>query len=710
MVEFLYPPYRCPSGEPLRCKVAHPPAHADQWDRHCATCGFPAILNSGEQIRGNRGIYRIGNWLGSRGAGRLYQASEDPDDRPVTIKEYLLPDRCFNPQEAQQRQQAFIRLAGLALADGRSQDFRMILPLEAIADSRERRCYLVTAGNLDATPTLGSQLAILGAMTGQQVRRSLIQLLQTLEFLNQQKFRLPDGQVQRNLCHGNLSLDTLLIALSPLPPAANAWGDDFQIYACDLSLWEFLFAPPNTLLPAPSVLEDLTALGQIAFYLLAGKTHDPSSGKLLDPKNKATFPPVSAPFKEFILRLVGMGVPFASFTAARQALLQLPLEPVRVGSNLRLTVERQEKVGKPTVPWRSLLLLCLFLLAGGLIWWWLASRRPPETAGATDKALCCIQTVTGIPAGTFTYTASDPSLWSYVLRQENLIERGKTLEQVLRDRQPQLLLNFQPEATPEAALEQVKLQRSAFLMTSLTEDLSADFQATTIAYDGLVVFIAFSYARRENSLPSFLQGKITFEQLRRLYTGDVVNWRQLGGPNMPVRLYLPPESEAIRIFERRVLQSERAIAQFRRLQSQSITTLPTFPTLRRVIQDFEQDGIGSISFGSLSQVFGQCSVYPLALVNGNQPPVQSLSQQNGDPVTPDTNLCAAKGSYDRDVSAFQTARYPLSYPLAVVYPRNNRRPPVGQKFAEILQTEESQRLLRRTGLVPLQPLPRSDSP
>ena len=133
--------------------------------------------------------------------------------------------------------------------------------------------------------------------------------------------------------------------------------------------------------------------------------------------------------------------------------------------------------------------------------------------------------------------------------------------------------------------------------------------------------------------------------------------------------------------------------------------LRTFDTLRAVIRDFEDRDIGAIAFGTVSKVFGQCSVYPLAVAADKQSPVQPLMQTNGKPIDPSTDLCKDKGSYFPDVVLFQTGRYPLSYPLAVVYPRDNSRPPAGQKFAAILRTLQAQRLLNATGLVPLQPLP-----
>ncbi len=147
--------------------------------------------------------------------------------------------------------------------------------------------------------------------------------------------------------------------------------------------------------------------------------------------------------------------------------------------------------------------------------------------------------------------------------------------------------------------------------------------------------MAFSYEQRDRALPRYLQGKITFKQLQQLYTGQITNWKQLGGPDKRVRLYIPASAEAVRIFEQRVLQNEQLIAEFRKLiqseprsesswiqpplTSQKIIQLPTLPTRRQVLQDFENEQMGAIGFWPLSLVFGQCSVYFLALADGNAP-------------------------------------------------------------------------------------------
>ncbi len=71
------------------------------------------------------------------------------------------------------------------------------------------------------------------------------------------------------------------------------------------------------------------------------------------------------------------------------------------------------------------------------------------------------------------------------------------------------------------------------------------------------------------------------------------------------------------------------------------------------------------------------------------------------PITPDTDLCNEKGSYIQNYTAFINQTYPLSYPISVVYTRDNRRLPIAERFVAIMRTEEAQNLLKQTGLIPL---------
>ncbi|MCY7283219.1 MAG: hypothetical protein LH679_07195, partial [Cyanobacteria bacterium CAN_BIN43] len=121
-----YPQYRCTLGDPLNCR--EPLATMERSTKDCRICSFPATLAEKAEIWGRRGTYRVVRCLGRRGIGRLYEAVQLGTEQPMVIKEFLLPRRYFNSEEMRQRQEAFISLAGVALADGRSQDFRLISP------------------------------------------------------------------------------------------------------------------------------------------------------------------------------------------------------------------------------------------------------------------------------------------------------------------------------------------------------------------------------------------------------------------------------------------------------------------------------------------------------------------------------------------------------------------------------------------------------
>lgn len=705
-----YRQYRCSVGDPLSCGVAYTTVQQDSTAKHCLQCGFPATLIEKTEIRGRRGNYRIEGLLGRRGLGRLYKAIQLSDHQPVILKEYLLPGRCFNQEEMRERQQAFERLAGVSLADGRVQDIRLITPWDAIADPVEERCYLVTKTNLDAYPTLSTYLGANGPMTGGQVRQVLNQVLQTLEFLHGQKFSLPSGQVQQGVVHGNINLHSLLIATD---------AREFFIYVSDLALWEHLFELPNTEILQHSAAQDLVALGYVSFYLLMGRSIDPVSGQPLDPRDEQYWLSIDPALKAFILRLLAIDVAFPSAEEARQVLLKLPPELPPNGLVVQGVAETDPKKKSRRLLW--------FILLGGvglllliLLLWSLLSRRQTGELAEDEVLLCCMKDVSAVPTGRFTYSAEQQGIWSYIRRFGTVTARDKTIEDKLRERQPKLEINYQPAPSAEEAIVNVRSEKVDFAVTSLMGELTAELQPKKIAYDGLVVFVAFSYANRDKSLPQALQGKITFEQLRQLYTGKITNWKQLNGPDLRVRLYMPPETEAIRIFEQRVLKDEYSIGLFRSLwkkdsqsvplfrvsQETEITPLRTFDTLQRVLQDFESKNLGGIAFGSLSKVVGQCSVYPLALVEGEKRPVQVLVQDNGNPVNPTTDLCDNKGSYRPNVQVFKNKSYPLGYPIVVVSPRDNSRPPVGEKFADLLRTHEGQRLLSKAGLIPLQPIPR----
>jgi PBP superfamily domain len=709
--ESIYKAYFCSRNDPLGCDQPQKTLQEVPGAKFCLECGFPTPLAEKAEIRGSRGTYRVLNALGKRGLGRLYQGIQLNDGQPIVIKEYLLPNRLFNKQETRQRKDAFIRLAGVSPADGKTQDFRLLSTWEAIADERDERCYLIMRGAINGSPSLRAYLAelqnkalqefpenpIQTSMTALEVREVLNQVLQTLEFLHGQKFRFPSDQVQQGLAHGNLNLDSLLLFRAPN-------NQQFFIYVGDLAIWENLFYPPLMQLTNPSPADDLVALGYVGFYLLAGRDRDPNTDQLLNPQDAQQWPRVDPALKELLLRLMGLDAPFENAEAARQALFQLPKEGQTTGSVAPPLTEKEEKTSRK--PFLILGALAL-LFTAGILWKIIGTPDGNPEPDAPAPCLPDFTSVTGVPQGTFSYVAERDGTWNFVLQLRP--ESSLRLEEILRQPKPKVDMRYRPVvstdlAVASAAVEAVRQGKSDFAITSLVDKLDSALDIKPIAYDGLFVFVASS--KKVNSLPRALKGQITFDQLRQLYTGQITNWKELGGPDLPVKLYIPTELEAVQIFQQRVLKNDpQQIATFQSL----VTRLPTSATQNQMFQDFDQGQSGGISFGILSKTFDQCSGYPLALVDGSKAPVQGLADSNnGKPVNPEVNLCAKV--YRPAVQAFVSERnpYPLGYPLFVVYPKDNSRPNAGIKFAELLTTCQGKRLLSKTGLVPfpLKLLPR----
>ncbi|MDB9312662.1 substrate-binding domain-containing protein [Spirulina sp. CS-785/01] len=731
----LYPAYRCLRNNPLHCEWPEKTLAENPDSPICLQCSFPALLKPESRILGIRGTYQVESFFRSRHLGRLYRGIDLSDRTPVMIKEYLLPKRYFNRDETRIRQTNFINLTGFDLADGRKQDERLITVQDAIAPRGEQRCYLVTKGNTDSFPTLARYLEETGPLTPPQVRQVLLQVLQTLEFLHGQKYRFPNGIIREGLTHGNLTLESLLIG-----PTLQG----FYIYLCDAALWENLFYPPAAELPLLSVQKDLEDLGRVAFYLLVGRSLDPETNQPLNPTFEEHWPPVHKALKDYILSLVGFSpVRFENAGIARQALLNLP--PLETAIIVEKPEEEEPEVQKKrrNQRWWLILFGVLGVSLLALLIWYLI-RRAYQMQAIEQPPICCINQVLGeIPPETYTFTGERAGIWTHIWTQRNLIAKDQSFAEIVdQEMNPDAVtnieetadaaasdsegempppetynFNYRPAPSATEAIARIRNFEAEFAVSSLFKGLGVDLWYERFAYDAIAVYVSFSYAERQNSLPQYLNGEISLTDVRRLYTGEISNWQELGGPDLAVKLYAPDDQEALELFKQRVLQTPEAIEKFEALLREptgiisvnpNITQLSTFGTLNAVIRDFEDEQIGAIAFGSLSQVFGQCSVYPLALKEGLGNAIFPLLQQENQPITPDTDLCNKKGSYFPNVEAIRSHKYPLSYTLAVVYPRDNRRQPAGLTFIELLKTTQGQKLLSEAGLIPIRDISEED--
>ncbi|BAZ16678.1 putative serine/threonine kinase [Calothrix sp. NIES-4071] len=706
--EQFYQEYPCTHKNPFNCDkpletVKELEAMQEfKGAKFCYECGFPAILPIEAEIKGNRGSYRVKEYLGVRGFGRLYSGVQTKDQQPVIIKEYLLPTRSFNQDETFQRKETFRSIGGVELADGRVQNFRLIQTWEAIAPEKGERCYLITK-DIQPSQTLNEYLKKNVAMTPEQVREFLDEVIQTLVFMHTQKIRFPSNKIQKGLAHGNINLDSVLIKVEN--------QQRFVVYLCDIAIWENLFIPP--IIPqitSKTQAQDLESLGLAAFHLWVGKN------QLFNLKDYQTWPWPNNDehLKNYLERLLSIKTPFSSAEEARQALLKLPRP--NESRNLQPSFEPEKQKRSWKKYWIGLGLL-VFLLLGGALWYFISRRHQDELA--ENKYLAWRQLkqnfsdVDNVTSGNFSYAGEKNSTWSFVLTHPSNGE--SRLEDILTQPKPEAKATFiynklvsEDINNVSKPIEETKQRKQEFAITSLEDKIKNDLNLNKqpIAYDGLLVFVAAS--KNSFKLPRDLGGKISLDQLRGIYTGKIQNWNQIDSSleSLPIDPKVPIEPEAIQQFKKLVLNNDQqAIALFNQIAKSPQNTGETQNQMRTELAKNGKTGI--ISFGILSKTWDQCAGYPLAIVDNRNQAIQPLFHQvHKSQINPEDNLCD-KVSYF-DVETFQTngtVNYPLGYPLYVVYPKDNSRQSAGLIFALMLQTRQGQCLLSKVGLVPLQPMP-----
>ena len=537
--------YRCPN-HPLNCpslqqgQVAKTAADPDITKGYCAQCHFPGLLAENVELQGQRGRYQVGRFLGKRGWGRLYRGQDVNRRQPVVIREYLLPRQHLTPTDQRLIRDTFENVAGLTLADGREQDFRLMEPFDVMGDRRDpERCYLITKTTVDQLQTLRTFLAQDGALSPAQVRAVLNQSLQTLASLHGQKYTLPAGQIQTGLVHGNISLDSIVIQ-----PDADSYYETPQllIFLRDLALWESLFILPSAPTHVPTVADDLMALGQVGLYALLGRWTD-QYGRPLKPRSFHDWPQQDRPLERYLRQLLGMEEPtFANAADARRALLQLPPTPVAPALTLQEPpVEKDTRRYRRLPQWVWWLLAGLGLLSIALLMRMLLMRWFRPALSSPPPSLCCIADVPAVPPGEFHYASARPGTWYPLWHSRNLVTQNQTLEQILETQQPDLNLKLDPVMTSAMAINRVEQDQADFAIAPHITTIPPDLTVEPIAYDGLAIFVAFSYVERQQGLPHHLQGQLSLDQLRQLYTGAVQNWNELGGPDLAVKLYIPDQ-------------------------------------------------------------------------------------------------------------------------------------------------------------------------
>lgn len=179
---------------------------------------------------------------------------------------------------------------------------------------------------------------------------------------------------------------------------------------------------------------------------------------------------------------------------------------------------------------------------------------------------------------------------------------------------------------------------------------------------------------------------LTIDQLRLIYSGQIANWQEVGGPNLQIKPYSRPVSTGgtVEFVQTNILKSQKLGANVEYVDT-------TTEALRRLAKD-----VRGIYYGSAPAILPQCAIKPLPL---GQQPGQFIAPYSQPLVSP--NRCPQRRNR-LNTKAFQTATYPLTHYLYVVIKENGSiEEQVGKAYANFLLTPEGQKLIAKAGFIPL---------
>ncbi len=295
-----------------------------------------------------------------------------------------------------------------------------------------------------------------------------------------------------------------------------------------------------------------------------------------------------------------------------------------------------------------------------------------STNQAPQPAAAGFASVQNVPSGLFSYGGStswapirltvDAALQAarpefrlrYISPVGSAPGSGTGIRMLLRDE-----LAFAQSSRPLSDQEYQQAQQRGFKLKQIP-----------VAIDGLAIAVN----------PSLQVAGVTVDQLRAIYSGQVTNWNQIGGPDLVIQPLTRPLTAGgtIELFVEQVLKGGAFGANVQ-------TIANTTDALRKLATN-----PGSIYFASAPEVVPQCTVKPLPL--GQQAGNFVLPYQ--EPLVPPEQCPSQRNRLNID--AFQSGQYPLTRNLYVVVKQNGGvEEQAGDAYATFLLTAEGQTLIAK---------------
>lgn len=324
------------------------------------------------------------------------------------------------------------------------------------------------------------------------------------------------------------------------------------------------------------------------------------------------------------------------------------------------------------------------IVIGGLLWWLLkpnlSSRNSPDSSNQSLNTVPSnasnFQTVADVPPDSFNYGGS--TAWASIRQLVDSQIQSARPELQLRYLDPitgspgsssgirMLLdgkLDFAQSSRPLIDEEQAIAKQRGFTL-----------EQRQVGMDGVAVVVN----------PSLKVSGLTVEQLQQIYLGQITNWNQVGGPNLPITAFSQrPEDADTVIFPSNSNLKGQALGsnvQYVYSTTDAVRQLSKTP--------------GGVYYASARSVVFQCSVKALLLGNTSG---QLIPPYREPMVSPEQ--CPRQRN-QLNTQAIKNGSYPMIANLFVII-KQNKGPEqqIGNAYANLLLTDQGQKAIEQAGFV-----------
>jgi len=324
------------------------------------------------------------------------------------------------------------------------------------------------------------------------------------------------------------------------------------------------------------------------------------------------------------------------------------------------------------------------LVIGGLFWWLVAPRLrasnntnlSSQSSNTASIDTSAFGTAANMPIGSFKYGGS--TAWAPIRQLVDSQIQNARPELQLRYVEP---INSSPGSGSGIRMlldGQLDFAQSSRPLTT-TEYTTAKQRGFTleqrqVGIDGIAVVVN----------PSLKVPGLTIDQLQQIYLGQITNWKEVGGPDLPITPFAqrPQDADTIIFSDNKDLQNQAFSSQVQYVYS-------TTEALRKLSKT-----PGGLYYASARTVVPQCSVKSLPV--GHTP--TRLIPPYREPKVP-TQECLHKRN-QVNTEAIKNGSYPLTTNLFVIIKHNNgREQQAGEGYARLLLTDQGQKAIEQAGFI-----------